>query len=122
MTRYWTVLLILLAGGCAGSTEFDRTAMRATLGIAEIPAAQHASTVSRAGMPNSPHPLRLALYFVERDLPNRHKIRMTKWTDTDKGALMKELRPLQNEGIVADTFLLADSTIHGYDVPGCRAL
>jgi len=120
MTLYWTVLLILLAGGCAGSAEFDRTAMRATLGIAEIPTAQHASSIAHADMPNPPHPLRLALYFVERDLPVQHNIRLAKWTDMDKGALMKELRPLQNEGIVADTFLLVDSTIRGYDVQKIR--
>jgi len=120
MMLYWTMLLILLAGGCAGSAEFDRHALRATLGIAEIPAAQHASVIAQADMPNPSHPLRLALYFVERDLPIQHKIRMAKWTDRDKGALMKELAPLQNEGIVADTFLLADSTIHEYDVPKIR--
>jgi len=120
MTLYWTVLLILLAGGCAGSAEFDRTAMRATLGSAEIPAAQHAPAVAHADMPNPPHPLRLALYFVERDLPVQHKVRLAKWTDMDKGALMKELSPLQNEGIVADTLLLVDSTIRGYDVQKIR--
>jgi hypothetical protein len=120
MTLYWTVLLILLAGGCAGSAEFDRTAMRATLGIAEIPAAQHASAVAHADMPNPPHPLRLALYFVERDLPIRHKIRLAKWTDSEKDALLKRLAPLQHEGIAADTFLLTDSTIHGYDVHKIR--
>jgi hypothetical protein len=120
MTLYWTVLLILLTGGCAGSAEFDRTAMRATLGSAEIPAAQHAPAVAHADMPNPPHPLRLALYFVERDLPVQHRIRLAKWTDMDKGALMKELRPLQNEGMVADIFLLVDSTIQGYDVQTIR--
>lgn len=120
MTLYWTVLLMLLAGGCAGSAEFDRTAMRATLGTAEIPDAQPVSTVAHADMPNPPHPLRLALYFVERDMPIRHNIRMAKWMDGDKDALMKGLTPLHREGIVADTFLLADSTIHGYDVQKIR--
>lgn len=120
MTLYWTVLLMLLASGCVGSAEFDRTAMRATLGIAEVPAAQHAPAVAHADMPNPPHPLRLALYFVEKDMPTQHKIRMAKWMDMDKGVLMKELSPLQNEGIVADTFLLADSTIRGYDVHKIR--
>jgi len=120
MTLYWTMLLMLLAGGCAGSAEFDRHALRATLGIAEIPDAQHAPAVAHADMPNPPRPLRLALYFVERDMPIRHQIRMAKWMDRDKDTLMKELAPLQNEGIVADTFLLTDSTIHGYDVPKIR--
>jgi hypothetical protein len=120
MTLYWTVLLMLLAGGCAGSVEFDRTAMRATLGTAEIPDAQPVSTVAHADMPNPPHPLRLALYFVERDMPIRHSIRMAKWMDRDKDALMKGLTPLRNEGIVADTFLLTDSTVHGYDVQKIR--
>lgn len=120
MTLYWTVLLILLAGGCAGSAEFDRNAMRATLGNAEIPDAQHTPAVAHPDMPNPPHPLRLALYFVERDLPIQHKIRLAKWTDMDKDALIKELSPLQNEGIAADIFLLADSTIHGYDVQKIR--
>ncbi|MBH0194650.1 MAG: hypothetical protein HP494_03405 [Nitrospira sp.] len=116
MTRYWIVLLMLLACGCAGSAEFDRTAMRATLGIAEIPAAQHVSAEAHADMPNTPHPLRLALYFVERDMPIRHKIQMARWMDSEKDALLKRLAPLQHEGIVADIFLLADSTIRGYDV------
>ncbi|MBH0177739.1 MAG: hypothetical protein HP491_07685 [Nitrospira sp.] len=120
MTLYWTVLLMLLAGGCAGNTEFDRAAMRATLGIAEIPAAQHASAGAHADMPNPPHPLRLALYFAERDMPDRHKIQMAKWMDKDKDTLMKQLASLQNEGILAGTFLLADSTIHGYDVQKIR--
>ncbi|MBH0194646.1 MAG: hypothetical protein HP494_03385, partial [Nitrospira sp.] len=62
MTLFWTVLLMLLAGGCAGSAGFDRNAMRATLGTAEIPDAQHAPAVAHADMPNPPHPLRLALY------------------------------------------------------------
>ena len=120
MIFYWTVLLILLAGGCAGSAEFDRAAMRATLGIAEIPAAQQASAVAQADMPNPSYPLRLALYFVEKDIPIRHKIQLARWTDSDKDTLLKRLAPLQHEGIVADTFLLADSTIHGYDVPKIR--
>jgi len=38
----------------------------------------------------------------------------------DKDALIKGLTPLRNEGIVADAFLLADSTIHGHDVPKIR--
>ncbi|MBH0177735.1 MAG: hypothetical protein HP491_07665 [Nitrospira sp.] len=120
MTRYWIVLLMLLAGGCAGSAEFDRAAMRAALGIAEIPAAQHVSADVHADMPNTPHPLRLALYFVERELPIRHKIRMARWIDSEKDALLKQLTPLQHEGIVTNTFLLADSTIRGYDVPKIR--
>ncbi|MBH0182938.1 MAG: hypothetical protein HP490_15010 [Nitrospira sp.] len=111
---------MLLAGGCAGSAEFDHAAMRATLGIAEIPATQQASAIAHADMPNPSHPLRLALYFVERDMPIRHKIQMAKWMDKDKDRLLKQLAPLQREGIVADTFLLADSTIHGYDVPKIR--
>jgi hypothetical protein len=120
MMLYWTVLLMLLAGGCAGSAEFDRNAMRAALSIAEIPDAQQGSAVVHTDMPNLPHPLRLALYFVERDMPIRHKIRMAKWMGRDKDALMKGLTPLQNEGVVADTFLLADSTIHGNDVKKIR--
>jgi hypothetical protein len=67
-------------------------------------------------MPNTPHPLRLALYFMERDMPIWHKIQMARWMDSEKDALLKRLAPLQHEGIVADIFLLADSTIHGYDV------
>lgn len=120
MTLYWTMLLVLLAGGCAGSAELDRHALRAALGIAEIPDAQHVPSAAHTDMPNPSRPLRLALYFVERDLPVRHQIRMAKWIGTDKDTLMKELAPLQNEGVVADTFLLADSTIHGYDVPKIR--
>jgi hypothetical protein len=45
---------------------------------------------------------------------------MAKWIDRDKEALIKELTPLRNEGIVADTFLLTDSTIHGYDIQKIR--
>lgn len=120
MTLYWTMLLMLLAGGCAGSAGFDRHALRATFGAAEIQDAQRASAVPHTDMPNPPHPLRLALYFVERDMPIRRQIRMAKWMDTDKDALLNRLAHLQHEGIVADTFLLTDSTIHGYDVPKIR--
>ncbi|MDH5625363.1 MAG: hypothetical protein OEY21_04605 [Nitrospira sp.] len=119
MRRCWTIVLLLLVAGC-GSSGFDRGAMRATLGLAETGAAGHTSTLAHTNIPNPPGPLRLALYFVERDIPIRQKIRQAEWMSPDKDALIKGLTPLRNEGIVADAFLLADSTIHGHDVPKIR--
>lgn len=119
MTRYLMILLVLLAGGC-GSSGFDRGTMRVTLGLAGTEAAGRTSTLAHADMPNPPHPLRLALYFVERDIPILQNIRTAHWMSPDKDALVKRLLPLQHDGIVADVFLLADPTIHGHDVKKIR--
>jgi hypothetical protein len=119
MTRYLTILLLLLTGGC-GSSGFDRGAMRATLGLAETEAAGHTSTLAQRDIQSPLHPLRLALYFVERDIPTLLKIRKAEWMSPDKNALIKGLTPLRNEGIVADAFLLADPTIRGHDVQEIR--
>jgi hypothetical protein len=119
MLRF-TLFLSLPLGGCMGGPAFDRDTMRAAFDRAETPSAEHRSAVTHAEIQTLAHPLRLALYFVERDMPLSHKIRKAEWISQDKAALIHELTPLLNEGIVTDAFLLADSTIRGHDVPKIR--
>ncbi len=119
MTRYLTILLVFLLGGC-GSSGFDRGAMRTALGLAETETARHTSTRAHTDLPSPPNPLRLALYFVERDMPTLQHIRKAEWMSPDKDALIKRLTPLRNEGLVEEIVLLADSTIRGHDVHKIR--
>ena len=106
----------LLLSGCAGSRGFDRNAMRAMFHHDRGAVAEQAMT----NQPNLPAPLRLAVYFVQKDIPAQHTMRKAEWMATDKDLLISRLASLQNKQILTDPFLLVDSTIRGSDAQKIR--
>jgi hypothetical protein len=123
MTRRFiiTAVLIMTAqGGCAGSPEFDRLAMREAL-THDGTQADESTTAARGTPPMAPPtPLRLAYYFVEVDFPLHDGIWKAEWVGADKSLLADSLTPLKGKGIATDIFLLTDPTIRGLDVKKIR--
>ena len=112
------LLIFLLVTGCASSQEFDRVAMNQALHVDPIPIPENQLLASQ-GVHHST-PLRLGVFFVNRDFPNGQSIRKVEWLTIDREQLLRQLAPLQNEQILVDAFVLMDATLRGENIRGIR--
>jgi len=62
---------------------------------------------------NLPTPYRLAIYFKHRDFPSRPALQRANWVSADADRIQQALKPAQEEGILQQAFLLANSTVQG---------
>ena len=60
-----------------------------------------------------PSPYRLAVFFKHEDFPNRPALQRVDWVSADADRLQRALAPVQEEGLVQQSFLLANSTVQG---------
>lgn len=60
-----------------------------------------------------PTPYRLAIYFKHKDFPSRPALRKVDWIGADAERLQRALAPIQEEGILRQSFVLANSTVQG---------
>jgi hypothetical protein len=65
-------------------------------------------------------PLRLGVFFANKDFPNRESFRKVEWLTTDREQLLHQLAPLRDEQILGDTFVLMDATLRGENILGIR--
>jgi len=113
-------VLLLMNVGCASRTGFDREAMHSLLDSESLVASDGpaAGEPSSATMPALP--FKLALFFVEREVPRRQGLHKVQWLSADKDALKLWLKSLRDEQVLSELFLLADPTIQGRDVKKIR--
>ena len=62
---------------------------------------------------NLPTPYRLAVFFKHEDFPSRPALQRVDWVSTDADRVQRALAPVQEEGILQQSFLLANSTVQG---------
>ena len=60
-----------------------------------------------------PAPYRLAIYFKHEDFPSRPALQRVDWASADADHVRKALAPVTEEGILQQSFLLANSTVQG---------
>jgi len=111
--------LLFMTWSCASRTDFDRNTMRALLQsdprvTTEQPVAVDVTTAPLA------LPFKLALFFVEREVPRGQGLHKVQWLSGDKDALVLWLKSLRDERIVSEVFPLTDPTIKGQDVRKIR--
>jgi rhombotail lipoprotein len=111
-------LIFLLVSGCAGNQRFDRVAMSEALPVDTIPISENQLPASQGVHLSTP--LRLGVFFVNRDFPNGQSIRKVEWLTMDREQLLRQLAPLQNEQILVDAFVLMDATLRGDNIRGIR--
>lgn len=113
-------LALIVAGsaGCAGSREFDQTAMREALHLDSLSTSENPS-VSHPNTCPSP-PFRLGIFFAKHEIPNTPSIRKFEWLSADRDQLLRELAPLRDEQLLADIFVLTDVRLRGDDIKEIR--
>jgi hypothetical protein len=118
--RLTIVLALILAilTGCASSHGFDRSAIREALHI--DPTTHQDSRPIMDPALDLGLPFRLGVFFAEHDFPNRPSIRKVEWLSADRDRLLRLLTPLQDERILADTFVLMDATLRADNIHRIR--
>ena len=111
-------LVLALATGCASSQGFDRTVISEVLHADPSPILERQPLASQGVQPSAP--LRLGVFFVNHDFPNRQSIRKVEWLARDRDRLLRELVPLQDEHVLQEAFVLMDATLRGEDIRGIR--
>jgi hypothetical protein len=112
------LLITLISTGCSSSQGFNRTAMGERLhgSLTSIPQSQPRS--HQSAHPSTP--LRLGVFFAKHSVPDTPSIRKVEWLSVDRDHLFRELAPLREAQILADTFLLMDVTLRADDIKGIR--
>ena len=111
-------LTILGTIGCTSSQGFNRTAMDERL--------HHTPPSISEKQPRSPQtvhpspPFRLGVFFAKHDVPDTPSIRKVEWLSADRDQLLRELAPLRDEQLIADTFVLVDVTVQSGDIKRIR--
>ncbi len=60
-----------------------------------------------------PAPYRLAVFFKQENFPSRPVLQRVDWVSADADRVQRALALVRDEGILQQSFLLADSTIQG---------
>ena len=111
MARRFTIVFlitIVVSAGCTSSQGFNRSAISETLLSTPTSDQQRQLPTSRLSTP-----FHLAVFFIQRTMTPGASVQPVDWRSADGDALLRWLTPLQDEHILADTFVLIDPTIRG---------
>ena len=111
-------LIILISTGCTSSQGFDRTAMGERLHGPPTSILESQLRAHPSARPSPP--FRLGIFFAKHDIPDTPSIRKVAWLSADRDHLLRELAPLRDEQLLADTFVLMDVTLRRDDIKGIR--
>lgn len=100
------MLLTTVLVGCVNSHGFNRSAMSDTLQSIPISYQPQLRTEPRLSMP-----FHLGIVFLHRTATPLQPLQPVEWVRADGDALLRSLTPLQDEQILADTFVLTDSVL-----------
>ncbi len=113
-------LTMTVSAGCARSHGFDRAAMIDALHVSPIPEQTNRSLANQES--HLSPPFRLGVFFADHDFPNRSSISKVEWLSADRDQLLRQLLPLRDQHILADTFVLMDATLRAENIRGVRQL
>ncbi|MBA2487275.1 MAG: hypothetical protein H0V35_14515 [Nitrospira sp.] len=98
---------------CSGSRGLNRLALHETFhDNPDVVTRQDiAATMELSG--HLPTPYRLAIFFKHKDFPSSPTLRKVDWLSADAELLQRALEPVKEEGILQQSFFLANSTVQG---------
>ncbi|WHZ24002.1 MAG: hypothetical protein OJF47_003114 [Nitrospira sp.] len=106
-------LILLNLSACGGSRGLNRQALQESFHENPDVVTAQDITATMALQAHLPTPYRLAIYFKHKDFPSRPALRKVDWVSADADRLQRALAPVQEEGILRQSFLLANSTVQG---------
>lgn len=105
--------LVMALNGCTASRGLNRQALQESFH-------DHPDVVTNRDIATTiplehhlPSPYRLAIYFKHKDFPSSPTLRKVDWISTDAELVQRALEPVKEEGILQQSFLLANSTVQG---------
>lgn len=106
---------VIVSAGCVNSHGFNRTAMSDTLQPIPMSPPPH-----QLAEPRLSTPFHLGVVFVHRTPTSTQPLQPVEWLSVDGDALLRSLTPLQDERILADTFVLIDSVVPGESIEAIK--
>jgi len=118
MKRFTQPIMLVLIGllslsACSGSRGINRQLLQDSLHSRADVVTDRDIAATMALQASLPSSYRLALYFTHEDFPNRPALQRVDWVSADANRVQQALKPMQEEGILQQTFLLANSTVQG---------
>lgn len=113
--QYVCLLLLLSAtfSACTGVRGLNRQLLQESFHDHPEVVTDGDVAATTALQANLPTPYRLAVFFKHRDFPARPALQRVDWVSVDAERVQRALAPVQEEGIVQQSFLLANSTVQG---------
>ena len=108
------LLMLLTLPACASHSAFNRTEIQdvirqtVTVNLTQPPTVPG---VAEQPIPSVAAPFRLGVFFTRQEFPTRETIRPVEWLSQDKDALLRALAPLQDQHILRESLILADSAV-----------
>ena len=118
MNRATLPIVLVLVGvmslsACSGSRGLNRQILQESFHDHPEVVTDRDVAATMALQANLPTPYRLAIYFKHRDFPSRPALQRANWLGADADRLQRALASVQEEGILQQVFLLANSTVQG---------
>lgn len=113
LSIFLAFMVLLNVSGCSSSRGLDRQALQKSFHAhPDVVTDQDiASTLALQG--HLPAPYRLAIFYKHKDFPGSPTLRKVDWVSADAERIQRALEPVKEEGILQQSFLLANSTVQG---------
>jgi hypothetical protein len=107
------LVMLLNVAGCTASRGLNRQALQESFHDHPDVVTNQDIATTMALQSRLPSPYRLAIYFKHKDFPSSPTLRKVDWVSADGERLQRALEPVKEEGILQESFLLANSTVQG---------
>ena len=106
-------IALLNVSGCSTSRGLNRQALQESFHEHPDVVTNQDIASTMALQAQSPSPYRLAIFFKYKDFPGSPTLRKVDWVSADAERIQRALEPIKEEGVLHQSFLLANSTVQG---------
>ncbi len=107
------LILTMTCAACTGARGLNRQILQESFHDRPDVVTDRDIAATMAVQASLPSPYRLALYFAHKDFPSLSLLQRVDWLSVDADLVQRALKSAEEEGILKQTFLLANSTVQG---------
>ncbi len=113
LSIFLALSILVNFSACSGSRGLNRQALQESFHDNPDVVTDQDIAATMALQARLPAPYRLAIFFKYTDFPSSPMLRKVDWVSADAALVQRALEPVQEEGILQQSFLLANSTVQG---------
>ncbi len=110
---FLALIILVSFSACSGSRGLNRQALQESFHDNPDVVTDQDIAATMALQGHLPAPYRLAIFFKHKDFPSRPALRKVDWVSADADRVQQALESVKEEGILRQSFLLANSTVQG---------
>lgn len=110
---FLTFSILVSMSGCSGSRGLNRQVLQESFHDHPDVVTNQDIAAATALQGQLPAPYRLAIFFKHKDFPSSPALRKVNWMSADAELVQRALEPIKEEGILRQSFFLANSTVQG---------